>query len=164
MAADPPCTSDSYFRTKDGGEVHLRYLLTITLSLAVMLSPQVSQAADRGPCYGPSYEVKHGMTTDEQHDNVRALIRCATSRWDVPGGYEQALQVATCESSLYSWAESNGNYGLYQIRDWSSHAHTYLERDWFPFHWLPRWQLARANVLVTVRWAHQLGWGAWSCA
>lgn len=119
--------------------------------------------ANRGPCFGEEFDVKHWMSADQQYRRVRRLIRCATDRWDVPGGYETALRIATCESSLYTWAASNGNYGLFQIRFWDDRARTWLKPAWFPFHWVPRWSLARANVLVAVRWAHRLGWGAWSC-
>jgi hypothetical protein len=140
----------------------VKRVLTITVIL-LLLIPAQAHGASRGPCFGPTYEVKHSMTTQRQHHHVRGLIRCAVARWPVEGGYTTALRIATCESSLYAWAYSNGNVGLFQIRSWTDRAHYWLRHRWFAFHWLPRWQLARANVLVAVRWAHRFGWSAWSC-
>ncbi len=103
------------------------------------------------------------MSTDRQHHHVRNLIACATDRWDVPGGYAEALKVATCESGLYAWADNgHGDLGLFQISSWPARAKAYLKHRWFPFHFPPRWSLARANTLVAIRWARS-GWGPWSC-
>lgn len=108
---------------------------------------------------------------------VRALIRCAAARWDVPGGAEKAIAVARCESGLWPWARGGSSLGVYQHVDryWQLRVRTWLRERWFSSR---QWEridrdatvhpgaayLARANVLVAIRMAHASGWGAWSCA
>jgi hypothetical protein len=110
------------------------------------------------------------MQIDTIHTKVTALIGCATARWSVPGGKAKAVQVATCESSLWPWSSSAGNEGLFQLRYWTSRARVYLRRAWFwqmrdhnPYT-LPSPYLARANTLVAVLMAHRgWSWAPWSC-
>jgi hypothetical protein len=98
---------------------------------------------------------------------VRGLVRCAVARWSVAGGAQKAISVFSCESSLFPWADSNGNLGIGQLRFWADRVHRYLRARWFN---AAQWSrirtvpngafLARANVLVSVRLAHS-GWGPW---
>lgn len=137
--------------------------------LATLMTPNAA-ASGRGPCTEERYEVKHSMSTEVQHRNVKRLIRCAVRRWAVEGGASKALAVAECESSLYTWA-SNGTYeGIYQIGNWPgarstwlAHRHWYFPR-WVNTDWKPSALNERANVIVSIRWAHALGWSAWACA
>jgi hypothetical protein len=95
-------------------------------------------------------------------DWVRDLIRCATSRWDVPGGAARATCVAQAESGLDPKTVSDdGSYvGLFQH---SAEAWPDRYRAWTR----PAWQLderplnARTNVIVTVRMVNADGWGPW---
>ena len=93
---------------------------------------------------------------------LRPTLRCAVARWPVPGGFKKALAVATCESGLDPRAEYRGHLGLFQQRD---------------VYWPGRWRkwgaplgLARSpynyltNIVVSIRQAHEAGWGPWSCA
>jgi hypothetical protein len=108
-------------------------------------------------------EMKHKVVVRR----VSAIIRCAERRWPVAGGVEKALRVAECESSFAPWADDgHGDLGVYQISAWHERAHKWLRRWMFP-RWqrpFPRWDNARANVLLGIRWAHAKGWGAWTCA
>jgi len=90
---------------------------------------------------------------------VRRLIRCAEERWSVPGGAAKAVQVATCESGLEPDAYASGNAGVYQhaTRYWPGRAQTWGFRGWSVYN-------GRANVIVTLRMVHRVGWDAWSCA
>lgn len=109
------------------------------------------------------------MQIDTIHTKVTALIGCATSRFEVDGGKAKAVQVATCESSLWPWASSNQNEGLFQLRYWHERAMRYLRPAWF---WqmrdhdpatVPSPYLARANTLVAIRLAHEGSWSPWAC-
>jgi hypothetical protein len=101
-----------------------------------------------------------GFSTEE----VRRTIRCGTAHFTVAGGYPKALDVAMCESGLNEWAYSNGNYGVFQLRYWSSRRDAYNRAVGDRLDVKPPWWNARANVLVAVRYAHLYGWSAWSCA
>lgn len=92
---------------------------------------------------------------------VQRVIACAVARWPVPGGLQQALSVAKCESGFRPRAEYRGHIGIYQHRD---------------IYWMARWRKwgaphdlsrdphnARSNIIVSIRMAHEAGWGAWSC-
>jgi hypothetical protein len=139
--------------------------------------PISSRSASRGPCDEDRYRVRPAMGHEEVARRVRALIRCATERWSVPGGPAKALAVAECESGFWPWANGNGNLGVYQHRDryWQGRVRSLLRERWFSARAWSRIDrdatvhpgaayLARANVLVAIRMAHRDGWGAWSCA
>lgn len=139
--------------------------------------PASSRSASGGPCDEERFRVRPAMGRDEVARRVRGLIRCAVRRWSVPGGAPKAIAVARCESSLWPWANGDGNLGVFQHRDryWRARVRALLRERWFSRrHWerIDRdatvypgaAYLARANVLVAVRMAHRSGWGAWSCA
>lgn len=93
---------------------------------------------------------------------VRLLIRCAVRRWSVPGGVQMALRVARCESGFRPDAVGGDNLGVYQHKEdyWAGRADALVRDRWEIGH---RWSNARANVIVSIRYAHRYGWGAWSC-
>ena len=147
----------------------MKRLLTTAALLTVLLLMN-AQANGRGPCTDDRYEVHGGMSVSKRHLAVDRLIRCAENRWSVPGGYSKAEAVADCESSDFPSAIGGNNYGIYQISSWNTRVRYWLHsrHRWFP-RWVhhgrvPRWHEERANVLVGIRWASRLGWGAWSCA
>ncbi len=160
----------------------MRYLtraLAVGLVLLATALPAVpASASGSGPCSEDRFDVRPAMGLATVASKVRALIRCAVDRWDVPGGISEALDVADCESSFWPWAVGGDNLGVYQHKDdyWRSRVRTLLKRRWFNDAQWDRidrdatvWRgaafLARANVLVAVRMAHRSGWTpAWSCA
>ncbi len=90
---------------------------------------------------------------------VKRLIRCAARRWEVPGGPEKAIQVARCESGFDPFAYGNGNAGVFQQRlvYWPERARRFGVPGFSAYN-------GRANVIVSVRMAHNVGWAPWSCA
>jgi hypothetical protein len=106
------------------------------------------------------------MAPGVQRQHVKNLIGCATDHWPVPGGEGAALCIAERESHLdpHAYTPSSGASGLYQHlrRYWGGRARRYLERAWFPNSaWTPSPFKARANVIVAIRLAHNIGWGPW---
>ncbi len=90
---------------------------------------------------------------------IKQLIKCAARRWDVSGGPEKALSVARCESRYDPDARSGSHLGVFQQASayWPGRAKTYGFPDYSAFN-------GRANVIVSVRMAHKVGWGPWACA
>jgi hypothetical protein len=135
----------------------------------------VEQKANRGPCDEERFvSIKPSLGHDKIVRRVKGLIRCAVRRFDVDGGVSKALEVADCESSFWPWAHSGSNRGVFQQNIgpdgswWEQRARKYLKRAWFPQHFADvvdhGWYKARANILMSIRMAHQAGWGSWSCA
>ena len=93
----------------------------------------------------------------------KRLIRCATERWEVPGGAARAICIADAESGLDPSAESeDGTYlGLFQhlAEAWPERYETWTR---------PGWDLdesalsGRTNAIVTIRMVSAGGWGAWA--
>ncbi len=131
-------------------------VLALTICLATGATPLAQAGAQPGPCPATLDE---GETVRQ---NSRELIRCAVSRWSVPGGVQTALCIARRESGLLPWAESGDgiNKGLYQqhIDYWRANFGQYTR---------PVWQLksnilnGRTNAIVSIRMAHTIGWGPW---
>ncbi len=153
----------------------LALVLTLTVGILIMTGAPAEAHHRLGPCNASRLHVnRHTMTIQEIKGRVRDLIRCAVHWRSVSGGVPQALAVAQCESGLIPWAVGGDNLGLFQHRDdyWPRRARALLDRSWFgrfpaPYgspgdRRLAFW--ARANVLVSIRYAHRYGWGAWSCA
>jgi hypothetical protein len=104
---------------------------------------------------------------------VRSTIECAVAKWPVPGGLDQAVSVATCESGLRAAAynptgcNGSGCLGVFQ-----QHASYWEGRQdfWGPVAWdKPVAESGfdgRANVVVSVRMVRaQGGWSGWpGCA
>jgi hypothetical protein len=92
----------------------------------------------------------------------RRLIRCATERWEVPGGAEKAICIADAESNLNPRATSAGGeyLGLFQH---SAEAWPARYDEWTR----PGWDLdesalsGRTNAIVTMRMVNDAGWGPW---
>lgn len=96
--------------------------------------------------------------------DVRKLIRCAVDHWSVPGGFDQAIAVASCESGADLLDSSSDGYtGTFQqsTRYWPGRQDHYDPKSWDR----PLPEPAsnpRANVVVSIRMAHGPdGWGAW---
>lgn len=133
----------------------------------VWLFPVVGNAEDFTPkkrhshCRYESWNNRPGYTDNE----VRLLIRCAVDHF--PTSLSTALYVANRESGLECHAAnpSSSARGIYQTLDstwrswWGTHG------GWFNHR---RWRLhshvlgCRPNVMVSIRQAHQGGWGPWS--
>ena len=132
--------------------------VTVMVAAAVPFTAGIASASqDRpGPC---ALTMEEGETVQA---NSRELIRCAVRRWDVPGGAAVALCIAKRESGLIPWAESGDgiNKGLFQqhVNYWSGNYDNYTA---------PTWQLkrnilnGRTNTIVSIRMAHDIGWGPW---
>ena len=138
-------------------------LLAAAVTVAVLV-PSNAQAQDwrRETC---RYQ---GLTeTTWSLREVALTIRCAASKWSVPGGVREALYIARRESGLRATAAnpSSSAAGVYQFVSgtWSS-----VKARWRDL--MQRWSLhasvynARANVLLAIRKAHADGWGAWTTA
>jgi hypothetical protein len=95
---------------------------------------------------------------------IRLTVRAAVKQWPVPGGYDTALAIASCESGLNPRAwNPNGYGGLWQfaMNYWPARQNNYDNP--------PRWDLtesvfnARTATVVAIRMAHSGGWSPWSC-
>lgn len=114
-------------------------------------------AAESGPC----------PLTRGPDETVRAfskrLIRCAATRWDVPGGANRAVCIARHESGLRPKAESSGGdyLGLFQhsARYWPVR---YTDWTWAGWHLKDNALSGRTNAIVTIRMVH--GIGGWRAA
>lgn len=92
----------------------------------------------------------------------RRLIRCATERWEVPGGADKAICIADAESNLNPRATSAGGeyLGLFQhsAEAWPERFETWTRPTWG----LDESALSgRTNAIVTARMVNEDGWGAW---
>lgn len=96
--------------------------------------------------------------------DVRQAIRCAVSRWTVPGGASKAVSIARCESHFNPHARLGQFSGVFQqgsswwrgrFRHYNPHHGYKLSRS--------IWN-ARSNVIVSIRMMHAVGLSPWSCA
>jgi hypothetical protein len=133
---------------------------TIVVLLAAGLSFTAAPAASAHHAPGPCDFHREEGVTIRRHS--RDQIRCAVKRWSVPGGATTAVCIARRESGLLPWAESRDglNKGLFQqhVRYWDGNYDSYTR---------PGWELRRAivsgrtNTVVSIRMAHDIGWGPW---
>lgn len=97
--------------------------------------------------------------------DVRRVIRCAVGKWSVPGGYDKAVAVASCESGSDLLDHSTDGYtGTFQqsTRYWDGRRAAYNPVGWDKPLQHPAWH-PRANVVVSIRMAHADGdWSDWS--
>jgi hypothetical protein len=134
----------------------MAYVLTAALLLTPIEFDVEAREVRDGPCRVPT-------TT---HHYRERLIRCAVNWRSVPGGFAKAHDIGHRESGYKlnpkAYNPSSGACGIFQHlkRYWEGRAKKYLERSWFGV-WPPPCTNARANVLVTVRMAHNGGWGPW---
>ena len=104
----------------------------------------------------------HRGAEESVRSHARRLIRCASDRWEVPGGFEKALCIAEAESGLNPSTTSQGDeyLGLYQhsAEAWPARFEAWTR---------PAWDLdesalsARTNAVVTMRMVNSNGWGPW---
>lgn len=136
----------------------IRATIAVTLAAGVVftLAPAASADHGLGPC---DFHREEGEAVRE---HSRAQIRCAVGRWTVPGGETVALCIAKRESGLLPWAESGDglNKGMFQqhVDYWDGNYDAYAQ---------PVWELSRrilsgrTNTIVSIRMAHDIGWGPW---
>jgi hypothetical protein len=143
--------------------------LTATLLLAAtltMIGPQMAQAQGLGyVCNDWHANIQPAMGFEKVHNRVLWLIRCATDRWDVPGGYAQMVAIATRESGPYTWpwAENpSGSSGVFQIigSTYASWRAAFADRVRMA-RLVDSVFNARTNVLLAVWAANAYGLGAW---
>ena len=136
-----------------------RYFLVAMLSLTLASPAKATSEWRWNEC-----RMNAGSSTWTSRE-VRRTIRCAVSKWSVPGGLVSALSIALCESGadLQDWYIGDGYAGPMQqsVTYWHDRRQHYK-----PIHWelAPSPAQPRANVIVSIRMAHGSGWGAWSCA
>jgi hypothetical protein len=133
-------------------------ILAVILTALVVSVPVGASSADRpGPC------AKQRLEDEPTRRFMRRLIRCATNRWEVPGGAERAICIARRESGLdpNAVSEPEGLYvGLFQhdAELWPDRYESWTR---------PRWELrpsalnGRTNAIVTIRMVNTNGWGPW---
>lgn len=144
---------------------------TFTLvAAALLLSTTFTFPANAHHKDGPCHQI-HWF--DPYYDQGRVgpvaeIIRCAVRRWPVPGGATKALAVARCESGLRPDAVGGDNLGTFQhkARYWRDRAKRYLRPSWDVRPWRVSAFNGWANVIVSIRMAHDrnIGWWPWSCA
>lgn len=128
---------------------------------------QASQASERfdrsDECRYATSDGRRGWSTED----VRRTIVCAVGKWSVPGGVQRAISVASCESGSDLLDRSTDGYaGTFQqaVRYWPGRRATFNPDAWDKA--LHRSVFnPRANVVVSIRMAHGVGWERdWSCA
>jgi hypothetical protein len=116
-----------------------------------------------------AHECRYGGADGFSAVEVEQTIYCAARHWPVPGGASYALFVASCESGsdLVDAYVGDGYAGPFQqaVAYWHGRRRSYDDAVG------PALDVARAgarrpraNVLVSIRMAHRLGWSPWSCA
>lgn len=89
--------------------------------------------------------------------HVKKLIRCAADHVGV--STRKALYIAWRESRYQpsAYNEEGRAAGIYQhlLRYWPDRADRYGFDGWSAFN-------ARANIFVTMRMVHRIGWGPWA--
>ena len=91
-------------------------------------------------------------------------ISCAVRKWPVPGGVSMAMMVASHESGLNATAKngSSGACGIYQhIQSYWPGRQNAADRPWFPIG--ESCTNGRANIIVSIKIAHVIGWEAHWC-
>jgi hypothetical protein len=139
----------------------MRRALVAALASASLLAPAATSATNAEARSVPLRVCEYEWQRGTWH--IKQLIRCAASRWSVPGGAVKAIEVGDCESHLDAGARSSGGSyaGLYQqsTRYWPSRATRFGQGDRSVFN-------GRANIIVSIRMAHADGsWSTWAgCA
>ena len=138
-----------------------RRILVLILVPAVALTLMLpATSAFAGDATGPCDLARKAEETIRS--KMMRLIECVTDRWEVGGGSQRAICVASAESDLDpQLASADGDHlGLFQ----------HLADAWpdrFDSWTLPRWNLneralsGRSNTIVTIRMVNADGWGPW---
>ncbi len=158
--------------------INICLALTLTTGPSLMIET-TAQATGRGPCSADRYDVTRSTPTDVRERKMRALIRCAFTRFGIPEEIDTAFVIAQRESGFNPWAKnpneaaacrpwsetSYGSCGIYQelSRFHSTRVRAYLRERWFPRTWpeVPILQ-ARANVLIAALMVRARGWCDWT--
>ena len=131
-------------------------LALMAVAMPPFASVAVAATDPPGPCAIPRAE---GETV---RAHSRELIRCAVQRWSVPGGSAVALCIAKRESGLIPTATSGDglNKGLFQqhVNYWDGNYDNYTVPSWKLKHGILN---GRTNTIVSIRMAHDIGWGPW---
>jgi hypothetical protein len=134
----------------------LRLMVILLAFGLVAVAAPVAAAPATGPC-----DLRRAED-EGVRSHSRRLIRCATERWEVPGGADKAICIADAESNLNPRATSAGGeyLGLFQHS-----AEAWPERydEWTRLGWdLDESALSgRTNAIVTIRMVNDAGWGPW---
>lgn len=128
----------------------------LAIVLLAATAPAAGSRHNPGPCNF------HRGADDTVRQHSRNQIRCSVERWDVPGGVGVALCIARRESGLLPWAASadGKNKGLFQqhVRYWEANFDLYTRPGWELW---PAILSGRTNAIVSIRMAHDIGWGPW---
>ena len=131
-------------------------IVAMAAGLVLAIAPAAGAHHGAGPC---DFHRQRGVTV-RQHS--RDQIGCAVKRWKVPGGLATAVCIARRESGLLPWAESGDglNKGLFQqhVDYWDGNYDAYTRRTW---QLSKRILSGRTNAIVSIRMAHDIGWGPW---
>lgn len=72
----------------------MRRVVAVGMVAALMVPAEAGAHHRRGPC---AVHWERAWREEGDLRPVRRLIRCAASRWPVPGGAARALEIARCE-------------------------------------------------------------------
>ena len=137
----------------------LRCLLIVTCLILTLATPAKADDWRWDEC-----RMNAGSSTWTSRE-VKQTMRCAISKWSVPGGFRNAYSIASCESGpdLQDPYSGDGYAGPFQQaeRYWPDRRRHYRPTGWVLQHSAAQ---PRANVIVSIRMAHGSGWSAWSCA
>lgn len=132
----------------------------LSLALSIGIANAQPRQFNRGlECRYASLDQNPRMNVRE----VRKTIACAVRHMPVSGGLRKALYIAGREGGFYYHAYNpSGASGVYQVIPSTWHHWTQLFANWRHQHHISAGVFrGRANVLISVRAAHQWGWGSW---
>jgi hypothetical protein len=152
-------------------------VLIATLMGTMTMTANANATTNPGPCNGRRVRV---IDPSQGHlkviRKVKRLIRCAVAHWPVAGGVAKAYALAMRESGFWPWARNPdadsacqmppavmyGSCGVFQQLDryWIHRAEALLRSRWFR-RFPPSPYNPRANVITSIRMAHNGGWAAW---
>src|SRR4051812_5943419 len=138
--------------------------VVVTVAIAATVSAGQALNAEAGSkVRNPQEQCRTSEGNGWSDRDVKQAIRCATSRWHVPGGYRKARSVAGCESSFdeHNYYAGHGGGFQHAIRYWPARF-----RKWRVHGWRLHSSIynARSNVVISIRMVHAVGWSPWSCA
>lgn len=139
----------------------MKRLLTTAIVAAALLIPTTNAGAHSRwtEC---RYQTSDGHMGWSEKD-IHRTIRCAVEHWPVPGGFTYAHYISERESSDTAGALNSysGAAGVYQSLQslWPARIRWFAHVTGWPV--MPSVFNARSNILWSIRYAHQYGWGPW---